>query len=117
MDPEGAVPTSLAMSPVNLRGETPAPERDWNFCPATVEDGRPHRRAVGENPWITGDHAVKRGRLLNAPGPPLPLKGAEVAAHTVEANEVIDSFPLTEQGPLSLIKFFAIMALSWDLSR
>jgi hypothetical protein len=42
---------------------------------------------------------------------------AATAAHTGGVNQVINSFPPAEQGPLSLVKFFGIMALTWDLSR
>jgi hypothetical protein len=60
---------------------------------------------------------VGRGDVRDDPDRESRGGRAAAAAHTGGANQVINSFPPAEQGPLSSVKFFGIMALTWDLSR
>ena len=78
---------------------------------------RDHRQGVGENLWITCRARVWRGAVLDHLDRLGPGGRAAAAAHTGGGNRVINSFPPAEQGPLSSVKFFGIMALTWGLSR
>jgi hypothetical protein len=101
-----------------IRREKRAANGQRAFSRGAVASGRrDHRQAAGENLSITCRARVGRRDALDH-ADRLSRRGrAAAAAHTGGANQVINSFPPAEQGPLSLIKFFGIMALTWGLSR
>jgi hypothetical protein len=69
-------------------------------------------RTQGENLWITRRAGVARPGCGDETEDRAPDPGAAATAHAGRSNRVINSFPPTEEGPLSPGKFFGIMALS-----
>ena len=75
------------------------------------------RQAAGENLWITCRARVRRG-AFSTPGSARPRRsrGRGGAYRRCEPG-LSTVFPLLNKGALSSVKFFGIMALTWDLSR